>query len=218
MLGRAPLPTLTDAHRVQLLRTAADTIRHGLLTGERVVVGAGEDPALARPAATFVTLERGEALLGCIGTLEAREALVTNVSRNAWSAAFADPRLPSVTADDYERMAIKISLLSGLRPVRARSWGDVRRAVRPGRDGVLVEAGAHRATLLPSVWEKLPDPDEFLDVLWHKAGLVPRDWLPGTRVRRYTTEEITDPGPRALGSGALPGGGRDGADARGTPP
>jgi AMMECR1 domain-containing protein len=68
--------------------------------------------------------------------------------------------------------------------------------VRPGLDGLLVEAGAYRATLLPSVWEKVPEPDRFLDVLWHKAGLRPRDWMPGTKVRRYTTEELADAGPR----------------------
>ena len=143
-----------------------------------------------------MSLERGEALLGCIGTLEANEALVTNVARNAWNAAFADPRLPSVAAADFEVMTVKISILSPLTPVRARSWREVLRAVRPDVDGLLVEAGAHRATLLPSVWERLSDPEQFLDVLWHKAGLRPRDWLPGTRVRRYTTEELVDPGPR----------------------
>jgi AMMECR1 domain-containing protein len=95
-------------------------------------------------------------------------------------------------------MSIKISVLSPLSPMRARSWRDVHRAVRPGSDGLLVEAGRHRATLLPSVWARLPDPAQFLDVLWHKAGLRPRDWLPGTRVCRYTTEELADPGPRRL--------------------
>jgi len=188
---------LTDAHRTALLATAAEAVAVGLAGDARLLPEPGEDPALAQPAATFVTLERGEALLGCIGALKATEALVTNVARNAWHAAFADPRLPAVTVDDYAVMAVTISVLSPLVPVRARSWRDVRRAVRPGDDGLLLDAGAHRATLLPSVWEKLPDPDEFLDVLWHKAGLRPRDWLPGTKVRRYTTEELADPGPRA---------------------
>ena len=192
---------ITDAHRARLLETAAEAIAAGLAAGPRVLPEPGDDPALAQPAATFVTLERGEALLGCIGTLTATEALVTNVARNAWNAAFADPRLPAVTVDDYPAMAITISVLSPLTPVRARSWRDVRRVVRPGDDGLLLDAGGHRATLLPSVWEKLPDPDEFLDVLWHKAGLRPRDWLPGTKVRRYTTHELTDPGPRAVARG-----------------
>lgn len=192
---------LTDEHRAALLAAATDTIGRALTDGTRVLPEVGDDPALAQPAATFVTLERDEALLGCIGSLQATEALVTNVGRNAWNAAFADPRLPSVTGAEFAVMTVKVSVLSPLTPMRARSWRDVHRSVRPGVDGLLVEAGAHRATLLPSVWARLPDPDQFLDVLWHKAGLRPRDWLPGTRVRRYLTEELTDSGPRAAVGG-----------------
>jgi AmmeMemoRadiSam system protein A len=187
---------LDDAHRAALLTAAAETIGRTLADGGRVLPEPPDDPALAQAAATFVTLERGEALLGCIGSLTATEALLSNVARNAWSAAFADPRMPSVNGDDFAVMTIKISVLSPLTPMRAHSWRDVHRAVRPGRDGLLVEAGGHRATLLPSVWDRLPDPADFLDVLWHKAGLRPRDWLPQTRVRRYTTEEMADAGPR----------------------
>jgi hypothetical protein len=51
--------------------------------------------------------------------------------------------------------------------------------------------------LLPSVWPKVRDLAEFLDVLWRKAGLAPGTWPGGTRVSRYTTEEFGDPGPRA---------------------
>jgi AmmeMemoRadiSam system protein A len=189
---------LDDDRRRALLDTAAGAIGTALAGGTRLLHEPGDDPALAQAAATFVTLERGAALLGCIGTLEAQEPVVTNVARNAWSAAFADPRVPSVRPDDFTVMSITVSVLSPLSPMRARSWRDVHRALRPGMDGVLVEAGPHRATLLPSVWEKLPDPAEFLDVLWHKAGLRPRDWLPGTRVRRYTTDEFADAGPRTL--------------------
>jgi AmmeMemoRadiSam system protein A len=187
---------LTDAHRRELLDTAASTIGRALATGERILPEPHDDPALAQPAATFVTLEREDVLLGCVGTLDATEPLGVNVARNSWNAAFADPRLPSVTTADFAVMSIKVSVLSPLTPMRARSWRDVHRAVRPGVDGLLVEAGRFRATLLPSVWEKLDDPAQFLDVLWHKAGLRPRDWPPGTRVLRYTTEEFADPGPR----------------------
>ena len=192
---------LDDVHRGELLAVAADTIGRGLVDGSRTLPEPGDDPVLAQAAATFVTLERGDALLGGIGALSPTEALVTNVARNAWHAAFGDPRVPSVTRADYAVMSITVSVLSPLTPMRARSWRDVQRALRPGRDGITVDAPGHRATLLPSVWEQLPDPDQFLDVLWHKAGLRPRDWLPGTKVRRYTTEELTDPGPRAPVSG-----------------
>jgi len=191
---------LDDEHRRALLRVASDCIGDALRCGhgQPDIPEPSGDLALDQAAATFVTLERGEALLGCIGTLEATESLVASVARNACKAAFADPRLPAVTVADFEVMTIKVSVLSRLTPVRARSWKDVARNLRVGTDGVLVEAGNHRATLLPSVWPKVDDAAQFLDILWHKAGLRPRDWLPRTRVSKYTTEEFADPGPRSL--------------------
>jgi hypothetical protein len=93
-------------------------------------------------------------------------------------------------------MAVSVSVLSPLSPIQARSWRDVRRHVGPG-DGVVVRSGSRQATLLPAAWSSLPDPAEFLDVLWHKAGLRPRGWLPGTCALRYSTEECVDAGPRA---------------------
>ena len=198
---------LDDAHRRALLTIAADSIGHALLRGdgEPEVPEPSGDLALDQSAATFVTLERGEALLGCIGTLEATEPLAASVARNACKAAFADPRLPAVTVADFEVMAIKVSVLSRLTPMRARSWRDVGRNLRVGTDGLLVESGGHRATLLPSVWPKVDGAAQFLDLLWHKAGLRPRDWLPRTRVSKYTTEEFTDVGPRRLPIGPREG-------------
>ncbi len=69
-------------------------------------------------------------------------------------------------------------------------------AVRPNVDGLVLEAGQHRATLLPSVWPKVRDEAEFLEIVWRKAGLTPGTWPTGIQVSRYTTEEFCDPGPR----------------------
>jgi AmmeMemoRadiSam system protein A len=151
---------------------------------------------LAAPAATFVTLERDGRLLGCVGTLDAHQPLAIDVAEHALAAAFDDPRVPPVTRDDLPEMSVKVSVLSPLAPIPARSFGELRTAVRPGVDGITVELGHRRATLLPSVWEKVPEVDEFLDALWLKAGLRPRTWPPGISVSRYTTTEECDPGPR----------------------
>ena len=196
---------LDDEHQRALLDAAAAAIGQALVRGAAAaeIPESTGDLALDQAAATFVTLERGDALLGCIGTLEATESLAASVARNACKAAFADPRLPAVTVTDFEVMTIKVSVLSRLTLVRARSWRDVVRNVRAETDGVLVEVGDHRATLLPSVWPKVDGTAQFLDLLWHKAGLRPRDWLARTRVSKYTTEEFADPGPRRLPSAVI---------------
>ena len=62
--------------------------------------------------------------------------------------------------------------------------------LRPRVDGLIIEEGYNRGTFLPSVWEQLPDPREFLRNLKHKAGLPPDYWSSHLRVQRYTTESI----------------------------
>ena len=190
-------PKLEDNHRSTLLTVAAEAVRDALSTGRgRLPDDRGLAVELCARTATFVTLERGDNLLGCIGTLVPIRPLVIDVAHNALAAAFDDPRLPSVTEDDYTHMSIKISVLSELEPLTAASYGETVDVVRAGVDGLVVASGPYRATLLPSVWPKVRDATEFVEILWRKAGLTPRAWPRGTRVLGYTTEEFCDPGPR----------------------
>ncbi len=191
---------LDDTHRTVLLSLAADAIGAALSSGRVPQLDEREidDPVLRQPGAAFVTLLRDDGLLGCVGSLVAVEPLAAAVHRSALQAAFADPRLPSVTVDDFEVMTIKASVLSPLAPLPAGSYQELVEAVRPGVDGLVVEAAGHRATLLPSVWEQCGDVATFLAALWEKAGLASGEWPRSTRVQRYTTDEFASPGPRAL--------------------
>jgi AMMECR1 domain-containing protein len=93
-------------------------------------------------------------------------------------------------------MTVKVSVLTTPEPVTAASFVELFDAVRPGVDGLLVEARRNRATLLPSVWDHVADTDQFLGILWQKAGLARGAWPAGVAVSRYATEEFGDPGPR----------------------
>jgi AmmeMemoRadiSam system protein A len=146
--------------------------------------------SLQEPRGIFVTLTVGGKLNGCIGTITGTEPLGHGVARHAWSAAFADPRLPSLRRDDYERLRIELSLLSPLSPVSAASRVDLLATLRPGLEGLVIAAGARQAVFLPSVWEQLPDPDDFLDHLQAKAGMPPRWWPPGMRGYRFTAQKF----------------------------
>jgi AmmeMemoRadiSam system protein A len=188
-LNNAP-SVLTPLHKQQLLQLARDSVRKGLC-GETLAVRAADHPEPLRVLrATFVTLEVDGQLHGCIGTLEAHRTLVEDVVSNAYGAAFRDTRFPTLTWPEFERLDIHISILSLPEPVQYSSEADLLVQLRPQVDGLIIEEGINRGTFLPSVWEQLPEPREFLRHLKRKAGLPADYWSSRIRVQRYTAESI----------------------------
>ena len=183
---------LHELHR-WLIDLARETVRRAL-DGEGLVL---PDPAkvpelAALPGATFVTLRRDGSLLGCVGSMEPRRSLADDVASNAYSAAFLDPRLPAVTADDWSHMTTEVSLLGSLERLDVSSRAELLAVLRPRVDGVLVTSAGRRGTFLPSVWHQVRDGDEFLDLLWEKAGLRVGSWPPDLLVERYQVDELDD--------------------------
>jgi AmmeMemoRadiSam system protein A len=158
--------------------------------------------ALARPAATFVTLTQYGGLRGCIGTLEAYRPLGADVRANAVAAAFRDPRFAPLAVDEFETISVEVSVLSRSEPIRVVDEAALHRELRPGVDGVIVEYGRHRATFLPQVWEALPAPREFLAELKRKAGLSADFWSASMNVSRYTVTKYKE--GEAIADGVRP--------------
>jgi AmmeMemoRadiSam system protein A len=125
---------------------------------------------LQQPGATFVTLTRGGQLRGCIGALEAHQPLVFDVIEHAIAAALQDYRFPQVTADELSEIEIEISRLTPARPLDYDNPEDLLAKLAQSRVGVVLRDGLRRATFLPQVWEKIPDPAEFMDHLCYKMG------------------------------------------------
>ncbi len=181
--------TLSPADRATLLDVARASIQHGLRHRQALAVNPGDYPETLRPLrATFVTLEIGSQLRGCIGALTAYQPLVQDVAAHAYAAAFEDPRFAELRPDELPKLEIFISVLSPPEPMQFSSEEDLLKQVRPGVDGLILEFRHYRATFLPAVWESLPDPYVFLAQLKHKAGLPLDFWSPELRVERYTTE------------------------------
>lgn len=61
-------------------------------------------------------------------------------------------------------------------PLEYSDADDLLAKLGPGRDGVILRDGLRRATFLPQVWEKIPDPAEFLTNLCYKMGAEPDTW------------------------------------------
>lgn len=179
-------------HGPRLLTCARDSIRRGLEYRQAPEVSLGDFPvALHEPRASFVTLTIAGRLRGCIGSLEATRPLVTDVAHNAYGAAFSDPRFPALTTAELPRLEFHISVLSPPQPLQFASEQELLAQLRPGIDGLILEEHGRRGTFLPSVWEQLAQPAEFLQQLKRKTGLPADYWSPTLRVRRYTCALIS---------------------------
>ena len=181
----------SESQKQTLLNLAKISIKHGLETGRPIPVNPEDyDPQLLEYGACFVTLQINHELRGCIGSLEAYRPLAEDVADNAFSAAFRDPRFPRLVDSEYEHLQYHISVLDKPRPMTFTSEQDLLQQIRPGIDGLVMHDNFNKGTFLPSVWESLPEPEDFLRHLKMKAGLSPGYWSDTIQVERYTVEDI----------------------------
>ena len=189
-----PMTTLSTEHKQTLLDVARSSINHHLYHQKPPAVSTEEfAPELRESRASFVTLMINDALRGCIGMLEASRPLIVDVAQNACAAAFSDPRFSPLSRAEFELLDVHISILSPSTEMLFSSQQDLISQLNVGQDGLILEEGRiHRGTFLPSVWESLPDPADFIRQLKRKAGLSPEYWSDTIRIYRYTTESISE--------------------------
>ena len=168
---------LNENDRAVLLRLARETIQ---LTAARQALPhldlADYSKDLRQDGVSFVTLTIDEQLRGCIGALEAYQPLVLDVQEHAAAAASEDYRFSRVRPEEVPLLEIEISRLTPTQTLQYENWQDLIAKLRPGLDGVLIRDGRRRATFLPQVWEKLPDPQNFLSHLCVKMGAPENYW------------------------------------------
>ncbi len=149
--------------------------------------------SLRQPGASFVTLTKRGELRGCIGALEPYQSLAEDVREHAVAAALEDYRFPPVDPDEVPEIEIEISRLTAPEPLGYDQPDDLPNCLHPGVDGVTLRDGFRRATFLPQVWEKIPDPELFLSYLCQKMGVSPDVWRRRKLdVQVYQVEEFHD--------------------------
>jgi AmmeMemoRadiSam system protein A len=179
----------TSVQRTQMLAMARSAIT-AILNAERPDVPSVDDlPDWLKPLrACFVTLESHKRLRGCIGSLDAHRPLGQDIILNAVSAVTRDHRFAPLQPGDPVR--ISLSVLSPLTPLPVSSETELLAVLQPGRDGVVLQAGEHRATFLPVVWQSLSTPEAFISELKRKAGLPSDYWSDNVRIWRYHTDSF----------------------------
>ena len=183
--------SLSEKNKRSLLDLAYRSIETGLKTGHPLNINLRDYSAeLSQQRATFVTLEKNKQLRGCMGVLEAALPLAEDISENAFSAAFRDPRFPPLQHSELAGLEIHLSILSPSEEMIFTSEEDLITQIRPNIDGLILESGSRRGTFLPSVWQSIPLPVQFVQHLKQKAGLAKNYWSDQIKVYRYTTEMI----------------------------
>lgn len=119
----------------------------------------------------FVTLTENGDLRGCIGLPYPTKALRDAVVEAAKSAAFSDPRFPSLGKEEFEKVKIEISILTNPEEVTEI------KNIKIGEDGLICKFLGYSGLLLPQVareykWNKI----QFLENLCRKAGLPNSAW------------------------------------------
>jgi AmmeMemoRadiSam system protein A/AmmeMemoRadiSam system protein B len=109
-------------------------------------VDKGTVPAhLNEPYGAFVTLKIGGQLRGCIGRFISAEPLCEVIKASAISSAFEDPRFLPLTAEEYRKTSIEITVLGPMKKIENID------EIILGRHGIYVKNGNRAGTMLPQV-------------------------------------------------------------------
>lgn len=173
-----------ERFRKDVLSLAREAIAHYLRERRYLPVPPDLHPRLYEERrGVFVSLKKGKALRGCIGTyLPQQENIAAEIIHNAISAATQDPRFPPVTLKELDALTISVDILSPPEQVVDLASLD------PKKYGVIVESGWKRGLLLPDI-EGVDTVEEQIRIASMKAGIA--SWEPVT-VYRFTVERYKE--------------------------
>lgn len=128
-------------------------------------------------AAAFVSIKKGGALRGCIGTiLPAHPSLAEEIIENAVSSATRDTRFPPVGPDELGTLTVSVDVLSTPEPVASVAELDAKKY------GVIAQSGFRRGLLLPDI-AGVDTPEEQIAICRRKGGIGPEEEI---ELQRFT--------------------------------
>ena len=180
---------------VKLAREAAENfVKYGIKIEPPV-----ETPEeLFEKRGVFVTIKTypEKDLRGCIGYPEPIMPLVLATIDAAISAAVKDPRFLPVQPEEFDSLIFEVTVLTPPEPITVPP-AERPKAIKIGRDGLIVRCGYASGLLLPQVpvewgWNE----EEFLSHTCLKAGLPADCWLrPECQFYRFQGQIFTEVEP-----------------------
>ncbi|OYT37855.1 MAG: AMMECR1 domain-containing protein [Desulfurococcales archaeon ex4484_58] len=187
---------------VFLVKLARKTLREKLVKNIEIKPPLDTPKHLLRPGMVFTTIEKflGEnqyALRGCIGFLSPIYSLVKATIKSTIEAALNDPRFPPMTSDELDQVVLEVTVLSLPEEIVVDNRWDLPAKINIGRDGLVVEKGFFKGTLLPMVpIEYCWDQETFLAETCIKARLPPDCWLDkNVKVSKYVGKAFKEKTP-----------------------
>ncbi len=149
----------------------------------------------------FVTINRHPSgdLRGCIGypepVFKLKEAL-----RKAAESATDDPRFPSLSEEELDRVVIEVTLLTPPDEIDYKNTTELVEKVTCGIDGLIISKGPYKGLLLPQVpVENNWNEEEFLSHTCMKAGLPPNTWQEGgCKIEKFQGEIFAEKNPHGI--------------------
>ncbi len=180
---------------VKLARTAVEEY---LRSGVKIEPPPETPPDLYENRGVFVTLKTfpQRELRGCIGYPEPIMPLVLATIDAAISAATRDPRFYPVGIEELPKLLFEVTVLTPPQPIEVPPE-ELPKAIKVGRDGLIVRCGYASGLLLPQVpvewgWNE----EEFLAQTCVKAGLPPNCWLdPRCQFYKFQGQIFTETDP-----------------------
>ncbi|NMC07635.1 MAG: TIGR00296 family protein [Candidatus Lokiarchaeota archaeon] len=172
----------TDEEGIYLVKLARKSLETRLKTGTELPVPEDCPPKLKNASGVFVTLRKhgvqvDESLRGCIGMIEARESLVAGVVHMALAAGLEDPRFPPVKASELDHLVFEVTAMTVPKLLAAKNPEEIKKAIKIGRDGLIMQRGMNRGLLLPQVPVEYDwDVETFLSHTCRKAWLPEDAW------------------------------------------
>ncbi|MFX1567289.1 MAG: TIGR00296 family protein [Promethearchaeota archaeon] len=180
-----------------LIKFARDNIEFFLINNRKIPVPDVIKQKFSDKYGAFVTLNKynviGNPLRGCIGYIEPTYTLYEVIHRVSISSAIEDPRFPSVSLDEMDKIIIELSILTPPKLLEVNEPKEYLDKIVIGRDGLIVEKGMRRGLLLPQVpvdhgrnW----DVEEFLNHTCNKAWLAEDEWKDIKHTKVYSFQAI----------------------------
>ncbi|MDP2561630.1 AmmeMemoRadiSam system protein A [Psychrobium sp. 1_MG-2023] len=178
---------LTEAARESLKALAwqvlSDAIKH-----QRFILPSSPNMAeLEIIATSFVTIYYNGHLRGCIGCVTASQPLWQDVCHHSYSSAFRDARFKPLQENELASLQIEISVLSPLKAINNEGEAALLDELQPNIDGLLIKDDNHSAVFLPTVWQSLPSPTQFVNELKQKGGWARDYWAYDIELYRFHT-------------------------------